>query len=221
MQEDFYQTERVPGINYGIYYHHGLIGSGPHMAQAVPPWKTQEIFSAAGEKNTHYYAIMNVGNVREFILGIEASRDMLEQMDGFDGKQWLLQWCHRNFDQFGTTAYEAYEWSHKIYWMIREKQPWNGILEVKIEELKSILGIEDKYEKRYDNFKIRVLRPAQEELKGTWAEFDFKEVRGGKGGREVLAITFLFRSDIRQELRLQKDLRFKYEFELFNIKDFM
>ncbi len=107
-----------------------------------------------------------------------------------------------------------YEWSHKIYWMIREKQPWKGVLEISVKELKEALGVGDKYEKRYDNFKRKVLMPAMQELKGTWAEFAIKEVRGGKGGREVLNVKFMFRTDVRQELRASKDLRFKYEYDL-------
>ena len=108
MQEDFFKTERDPNINYGIYYHHGLIGSGPHLAQAVPPSKTHEIFSLAKEKQSDYYAIMNVGNVREFVLGIEASRDMLEDMDKFSAEEWLKNWCRKNFGEKYHAAYEAY-----------------------------------------------------------------------------------------------------------------
>jgi hypothetical protein len=107
-----------------------------------------------------------------------------------------------------------HEWSHKIYWLIREKQPWKGVLEMPVEELKELLGVAGKYEKRYDNFKTKVLKPAMKELKGTWAEFTVDEIRGGKGGREVLKVKLMFRTDVRQELRMNKDLRFKYEFEL-------
>jgi plasmid replication initiation protein len=106
------------------------------------------------------------------------------------------------------------EWSHKIYWLIREKQPWNGTMEIKIEELRSALGLGDRYKNRYDNFKTKVLKVAESELKNTWAEFRIEEIRGGRGGKEVLAIKFLFRSDVRHYLRQQKDLRFNYEIQL-------
>jgi hypothetical protein len=109
MQKDFYETRRDPGINYGIYYHHQLIGGGPHLAQAVPPSKTHEIFSLAREKNSDYYAIMNVGNVREFVLGIEASRDILENTYDFEPDIWLQKWCTQNFGKSATTIQQAYE----------------------------------------------------------------------------------------------------------------
>lgn len=109
MQEDFYETKREPEINYGIYYHHGLIGPGPHLAQGVPPSKTAEIFKLAREMESDYYAIMNVGNVREFALGIEASRDMLEEIDEYDPEKWLKEWCAKNFPSDPKGAYEAYK----------------------------------------------------------------------------------------------------------------
>ncbi|WP_020530290.1 glycosyl hydrolase 115 family protein [Flexithrix dorotheae] len=110
MPEDFYKTKREPHINYGIYYHHGLIGPGPHLAQGVPPSKTAEIFKLAKEKQSSYYAIMNVGNVREFTLGIAASRDMLEEIDEFDGNEWLKNWCAENFGkENGEMAFQAYK----------------------------------------------------------------------------------------------------------------
>ena len=108
MPEDFHKTKREPGINYGIYYHHGLIGSGPHLAQAVPPSKTHEIFSLAKELHSDYYAILNAGNVREFVLGIEASRDIMENTAGFNPDEWLGKWCQKNFGESGQLAFDAY-----------------------------------------------------------------------------------------------------------------
>lgn len=108
MQKDFYETKREPGINYGIYYHHGLIGAGPHLAQAVPPSKTHEIFTLAKQKQSDYYAIMNVGNVREFVLGIEASRDIMEDTENFNANVWLEKWCSKNFKNDAPAIKSAY-----------------------------------------------------------------------------------------------------------------
>lgn len=115
MQNDFYKTKREPHINYGIYYHHGLIGSGPHLAQAVPPAKTREIFSLAVTKDSHYYAIMNVGNVREFVLGVAASRDMLEDLESFNADTWLKRWCRESFKDNTGAVYEAYQSFFRAY----------------------------------------------------------------------------------------------------------
>ncbi len=107
------------------------------------------------------------------------------------------------------------DWSHKIYWLIREKQPWKGVLEIGLPELKRKFGVSNKYKGRYNNFKAKVLLPAQKELKNTWAEFEFKESRGGRAGKEVIKIRFMFRDDLKQHLRQEKDLRFNYEVMLY------
>ncbi|MFW5656851.1 MAG: glycosyl hydrolase 115 family protein [Bacteroidota bacterium] len=106
--DDFYETEREPGKNYGVYYHHQLWGSGPHLVQGVAPAKTYEMFQTAYDYNSNQYALLNVSNVREFILGIEASAEMLYDLDGFNPDTWLQQWCSEKFAPAGDLAYRAY-----------------------------------------------------------------------------------------------------------------
>jgi hypothetical protein len=108
MQEDFYQTPREPGRNYGIYYHHALWGSGPHLVQAVSPWKTYAIMRQAVERSSHWYAILNVSNVREFALGLDASARMLRNSEDFDPDRFLRRWCQERFGASAPAAESAY-----------------------------------------------------------------------------------------------------------------
>lgn len=107
--DDFYETKREPGKKYGVYYHHQLWGSGPHLVQGVPPAKTCEMFKTAREYDSHQYALLNVSNVREFILGIEASAEILSDPDGFNPDTWLQQWCSERFSPAGDLEYQAYQ----------------------------------------------------------------------------------------------------------------
>ncbi len=107
-QEDFYETQRESNRKYGVYYHHQLWGSGPHLAQAVPPSKTHEMFKLAYEHEASHFAIMNVSNIREFVLGIEASAAMLDDITDFDPDKYLISWCMDRFEAAGDLAYEAY-----------------------------------------------------------------------------------------------------------------
>ena len=108
-QEDFYETEREPGRNYGVYYHHQLWGSGPHLVQGVPPSKTYELFELAYDHEAHHYAIMNVSNVREFVLGIDASAEMLDNIQAFNPDQYLQNWCEERFTNAANQTYQAYQ----------------------------------------------------------------------------------------------------------------
>jgi hypothetical protein len=117
MQADFHETPREPGRTYGIYYHHAVWGWGPHLVQGVPPWKTEEIFRDALRKRTAHYAILNVSNVREFALGLAASSRMLRRMDGFDGRDYLRQWCRERFGAAAADAAEAYQRLFDAYYV--------------------------------------------------------------------------------------------------------
>jgi len=110
-QQDFYSTPRNPNNAYGVYYHHGLIGCGPHLAQAVSPHKTYDLLRTAVDKGSNAYAIFNVGNIREFVLGLQASADMTWKMEGFDPDAWLSEWVARYF----PSQQGAIENAYKIY----------------------------------------------------------------------------------------------------------
>jgi len=117
-RRDFYSTPRNPQNTYGVYYHHGLIGSGPHLAQVPSPHKTFECLKTAVEKDAGTYAIFNVGNIREFVLGIDATAKMTWRMDAFDPDAWLADWVRGRFSKQPdeiATAYRTYFGAWQIH----------------------------------------------------------------------------------------------------------
>tara|TARA_R110000868_G_scaffold11200_9_gene54940 strand:- start:17141 stop:18997 length:1857 start_codon:yes stop_codon:yes gene_type:complete len=108
MQEDFFKTEREPGRRYGIYYHHQLWGTGPHLAQGVPPVKAHEIMKLAVDHQANDFAILNVSNIRTFVLGLQANAEMLQNFNGFDPEAFLEDWCRENFSGAPEVAEKAY-----------------------------------------------------------------------------------------------------------------
>jgi len=114
-QKDFYETPRNPKNTYGVYYHHALIGSGPHLAQAVPPHITWALMQAAVRKGAAEYAIFNVSNVREFVLGIDATAKMTWKLEGFDADQWLDAWVRERFSMQCDEIVNAYQIAFNAY----------------------------------------------------------------------------------------------------------
>lgn len=108
LQSDFHTVVREPNRQYGIYYHHQLWGSGPHLVQGVSPQKTHEIFKLAVQRGSTHYAMLNVSNVREFVLGIDASSRMLRDFSAFDPDRFLTQWCEARFGDQAKAAESAY-----------------------------------------------------------------------------------------------------------------
>jgi hypothetical protein len=107
-QRDFYETPRNAKNTYGVYYHHGLIGSGPHLAQVVPPNKTFEMMRTAMEKGAGAYAIFNVSNIREFVLGVDATAKMTWRLEGFEPDAWLDAWVQTRFAAMRKEIANAY-----------------------------------------------------------------------------------------------------------------
>ena len=108
------------------------------------------------------------------------------------------------------------EYSFLMYWLIR-KQQWKqrgGMLEFTVEGLKKALGCEDQYKGRFNNFKARVLDVVYQEFKGTWVEFEYEIIRGGKGGKAIQAIRFYFKNDAQQERTLTTVAQYEWEAEL-------
>lgn len=93
----------------------GLAAATP-MATASHAWLDVRRYGAADElaverADTHY-AILNVSNVREFVLGIDASARMLRDFSSFDPDGFLHDWCER---QFGVAASSEAERAYRAY----------------------------------------------------------------------------------------------------------
>jgi len=108
MKSDFFDTRREPGRPYGVYYHQALWNTGPHFCQAVSPRKMQEIFKLAVDRGDTFYTVINVSNVREFPLGLDAAARMLRDWPRFDPDEFLRQWCRERFAPLADAAERSY-----------------------------------------------------------------------------------------------------------------
>ena len=62
--ENFYEVPRQPGTRYGVYYHVGFWMEGPHLAEGCDLRKMVHAYQEAWKKESLYYSILNVSNVR-------------------------------------------------------------------------------------------------------------------------------------------------------------
>jgi hypothetical protein len=108
-QSDFFQTKRQPEKEYGVYYHHQLWSSGPHLLPIVSPAKTQSVLSQAVEKGDTAYCIMNVSNIREYQLGIAASAQMLWNFKDFNPQTFNGQWFSKYFGKHSKVVQDIYQ----------------------------------------------------------------------------------------------------------------
>lgn len=105
---DFWSVKRNASNKYGVYYHHALIGDGPHLAPLTPAAKTFEMMQDAVKMNTSEYAIFNVSNIREFGYNIDATTSMLWDMNNFDPQKWTEDWIARHYSSDREKWMKAY-----------------------------------------------------------------------------------------------------------------
>ncbi len=84
MQADFDRAPRQPGVDYGVYYHCAFWSRGPHLAQGTRPRKLHGEFSRIVDRGDTHYAIVNVSNIREFVLGVEACMACMNDYPAYD-----------------------------------------------------------------------------------------------------------------------------------------
>jgi hypothetical protein len=77
LQADFASTPRAADHTYGVYYHIAYWMNGPHLVQGARPAKIWRNFGALIAKGDTHYAVINVSNVREHLLGVEAATSIM------------------------------------------------------------------------------------------------------------------------------------------------
>lgn len=87
MQADFETTPRRDDRRYGVYYHIGFWGTGPHLLQGSRPDRIRREFDKVLAKGDTEYAIINVCNVREHVLGIQAATEIMTDRDTWSEPQ--------------------------------------------------------------------------------------------------------------------------------------
>ena len=90
---DFFNTERLSGREYGIYYHAAYWHTGPHLAEGVLPQKMQYCYELARKYRSDYYSIMNVGNIKEFTYSINLNSKLVWYGGEADYKSVQKEYC--------------------------------------------------------------------------------------------------------------------------------
>ncbi len=69
LQRDFELAPRLPAYRYGAYYHVAFWRRGPHLIPGVAPERIRGLFRQLEARGATAYAIANVSNLREHVLG--------------------------------------------------------------------------------------------------------------------------------------------------------
>lgn len=95
--KDFFELSRMPEYRYGLYYHVAFWGAGPHLVQGTDLRKMQYQYHLAMEKGDTAYSILNVSNVRELILCVQANAELVWDGAQFEESAFLNDFFRRHF----------------------------------------------------------------------------------------------------------------------------
>lgn len=82
--EDFYSMPRLPGKDYGVYYHAAFWSCGPHLCEGCRPKKMVCSLQDAYRLKSLHYAILNVSNVRPVHYAAMVFAEVLQDPENAD-----------------------------------------------------------------------------------------------------------------------------------------
>lgn len=104
--EGYYTTAREENRDYGLYYHVGFWGCGPHLVQGNRPEKIYYNYKNAVDKGDNCYSILNVANFREHVYNTKCVADITWDINSFDVDSFRKEWCQYEYKTADTACLE-------------------------------------------------------------------------------------------------------------------
>ena len=115
--EDLVQFEPTEPVKLGFYMNFGFASTGAHVAPAEGPWKMEFNYRYINDKSPLYFTVVNVGNMREFLMELSAHAEMMWDYDGYDTDRFVEAFSARYFGQEHATAItQLYRDFYDAYW---------------------------------------------------------------------------------------------------------
>jgi len=110
-------------VKLGYYMNFGFASTGAHVAPAEGPWKMEFNYRYINGKSPLYFSVVNVGNIREFVMELSANAKMLWDYDSYDSDEFLLEYCSQYFGaEKAAEAAELYKAFYHSYWQAKEPE---------------------------------------------------------------------------------------------------
>nr|WP_297864488.1 glycosyl hydrolase 115 family protein [uncultured Acetatifactor sp.] len=95
--EDYFDTPREAGRQYGLYYHVAFWGCGPHLVQGNPSEKIDYIYRNLVAHGDCDYSVLNVANFREHVYNIRYVAELTWNIERFQPDSYCAEWCRQEF----------------------------------------------------------------------------------------------------------------------------
>lgn len=109
-------------VKMGYYMNLQFTSTGAHLVQAEGPWKMEFNYRYVNSKSPLYFSVINMGNIREFLLSMTANGKMMWNIDGYNTDQFMLEFCRMYFgEKHAAEIAKLYRDYFYAYW--EQKKP--------------------------------------------------------------------------------------------------
>lgn len=102
-----------PNVNVGLYFNFQFTSTGSHLAPAEGPWKMEYNFRYALTKAPLQFSVVNMGNLREYMMEASANAAFLWDCDSYRTDNFLMQYAKQYFGE--AHAAEVAQLYHDFY----------------------------------------------------------------------------------------------------------
>ncbi len=108
-------------VKLGYYMNFGFASTGAHVAPAEGPWKMEFNYRYINNKSPLYFSVVNVGNVREFVLELSANAKMLWDYASYNSDVFMIDYCTQYFGaEHAKEIARLYKDFYNSYWQPKE-----------------------------------------------------------------------------------------------------
>lgn len=93
------QCHTNKNVKVGLYMNFQFTSTGSHLAPAEGPWKMEYNYRYAMTKAPLQFSVVNMGNLREYMMEASANADLLWSWDGYNTDDFMKKYCAQYFGQ--------------------------------------------------------------------------------------------------------------------------
>ena len=109
-------------VKMGYYMNLQFTSTGAHLVQAEGPWKMEFNYRYVNSKSPLYFSVINMGNIREFLLTMTANGKMLWDIERYNTDEFMVEFCKKYFgDKHAKSIAQLYKDYFYSYW--EQKKP--------------------------------------------------------------------------------------------------
>lgn len=120
--DDLVQFNPANKVKMGYYMNLQFTSTGSHLVQGEGPWKMEFNYRYVNSKSPLYFSVINVGNIREFLLSMSANAQMMWDMEKYNTDKFMVDFSKMYFgESHANEIADLYKDFFYSYW--QQKKP--------------------------------------------------------------------------------------------------